>query len=93
MGAGFSSEIETYPCKASRVLSSDVAWGLASRLRLKLTAHWRALYSLRGRMGAGFSSEIETWFEVCPVRDLAHVAWGLASRLRLKLETHRPRES
>ena len=38
----------------------DVAWGLASRLRLKHTIGSYCLVDHQGRMGAGFSSEIET---------------------------------
>ena len=60
MGAGFSSEIETAQLGMGISHYRGVAWGLASRLRLKRQARQRTARKPQGRMGAGFSSEIET---------------------------------
>lgn len=57
-GTGFASAIEIYDDMTRHGLNYKVARGLASRLRLKLSASSSSIQAFFGRTGAGFSTEI-----------------------------------
>jgi len=81
-GIGFASAIETGDLVNCEDTFLDVARGLASRLRLKLSKPSYSWTHLWSRQGIGFASAIETaCFAVCVIKFFRRQGIGFASAI------------